>query len=207
RIQRKQRDGSYRIHHYYRCANNFPAEDHPTVRWKADQLEQAIITDLESFKMPDAETGQWFRTALEAAFADMHELRRSRQNVLLKRSSELTNMLDRLLTTYLAGTIDEATFNAKQTALKDELGEAEESLAELGKIEPAGVQPALSIFDFSQNAAEIWRRSNMSVRRRIIETISLNRHLSDTTLVTTKRKPFDALVERPSLQSSRDDRI
>src|SRR5262245_438880 len=87
------------------------------------------------------------------------------------------------------------------------LAEVEESLAELGRILPAGVQPAISIFDFSQNDAEIWRGSKMMARRRIIEAISLNRTLSDTTPVTTKRKPFDILVERPknSVESGRVD--
>ncbi len=46
RIRRKLRGGGVREHVYYRCANNHPGPDHPPVRWKAEDLEQAIVDDL-----------------------------------------------------------------------------------------------------------------------------------------------------------------
>jgi hypothetical protein len=78
-------------------------------------------------------------------------------------------------------------------------------LAELCELGAADVQAALAIFDFSQNAAEIWRGSKMPTRREVLESVSLNRTLSDASLSTTKRKPFDVLAERPSVQLSRGD--
>ena len=116
-------------------------------------------------------------------------------------------MQDRLLNAFLVGTIDEETLGAKQTELRDEAAQVDESLARLGDLGPADVLAALAVFDFSQNAAEIWRGSKMPVRREILESVSLNRTLSDLTLVATKRKPFDILAERPLLKKSRDDRI
>jgi site-specific DNA recombinase len=65
----------------------------------------------------------------------------------------------------------------------------------------------LAIFDWSQNAAEIWRGSNNAQRRDILDSVCLHRTLSDVSLVTTKRKPFDVLAERPLLKNSRGDRI
>ena len=41
RIRRKLKSGGVREHLYYRCANNHPGHDHPTVRWKSEDLEQA----------------------------------------------------------------------------------------------------------------------------------------------------------------------
>jgi hypothetical protein len=70
-----------------------------------------------------------------------------------------------------------------------------------------GTDAALAIFDWSQNAAEIWRGSNNDRRREILDSVCLNRTLSDVSLVTKKRKPFDVLVERPLLKESRGDWI
>jgi hypothetical protein len=55
RIKRKLKGGGVRPHDYYRCANNYPADDHPSVRWHADDLDDAILADLAKFKMPDDE--------------------------------------------------------------------------------------------------------------------------------------------------------
>lgn len=66
---------------------------------------------------------------------------------------------------------------------------------------------ALAIFEWSQNAAAIWRGSNNALKRDILDSVCLNRTLSDVSLVTTKRKPFDILAERPRFKESRGDRI
>ena len=55
---------------------------------------------------------------------------------------------------------------------------------------------ALSVFDFSQNFAGLWRCSNFASRRAILGCVSSNRLLSDTSLVLVKRGPFDFLLER-----------
>lgn len=207
RIKRKLKGGGVRVHDYYRCANNYPDDDHPSVRWRADDLEDAIIADLTTLKMPDDEVTEWFRESLQTAFADIGELQRNQRIALAKRQSELTNMNERLLNAFLAGSIDEPTFNAKLAALRDELAQLEESLGNAPSLEPVDVRAALAVFEFSQKVPEIWRGSKMLQKRRILETLSLNRIVGDVTLVLEKRKPFDELAKRPEIQLSRGDRI
>ncbi len=67
-------------------------------------------------------------------------------------------------------------------------------------------QRVLAVFDWSQKAAEIWRGSNTTARRQILDSICLNRTLNDVTLVTTKRKPFEFFVERLDLKKSRGNK-
>ncbi len=74
-----------------------------------------------------------------------------------------------------------------------------------GDVDPARGKTVLDVFDWSQKAAEIWRGSNTTARRQILDSICLNRQVSDVTLVTTKRKPFDFWVERLDLKKSRLD--
>ena len=61
----------------------------------------------------------------------------------------------------MAGTIDEAAFNTKSAQLKAEAPDLERGLEEWNRFDPRGGELALSVFDFSQNLAEIWRRSNL----------------------------------------------
>ena len=55
---------------------------------------------------------------------------------------------------------------------------------------------AVSTFDFSQQLAEIWEGSNWEGRRDLLESISLNRTISNATLCLQKRKPFAELAEQ-----------
>ena len=85
RIRRQRKDGSVREHIYYRCANNSPGEDHPKVRWRADDLEQAVLDDLAKMRMATPELAAWFRTELRAAVSDLTAYRRQQSKSLAKR--------------------------------------------------------------------------------------------------------------------------
>ena len=65
---------------------------------------------------------------------------------------------------------------------------------------------AASVIDWSQIAAEIWRGSNIAGRREILESVCLNRTLTDATLVPTMRKLFDVLAEGLVSENSRGDK-
>ncbi len=206
RIRRKLKGGGIREHIYYRCANNHPGPEHPRVRWKAEELKQAIVSDLAGLRF-EVEQTAWLRIQLSDAICDLTAHRRRQATAFTKRKSELATMQDRLLNAYLGGTIDEALYKSKSKELKAEAKNADESLAALGDVDPSRGKVALAIFDFAQNVAETWRHSNSSVRREILDLICLNRTLSDVNLCTTKRKPFDVFAERLDLKYSRGDKI
>ncbi len=140
-------------------------------------------------------------------FADITVAETERREALAKRRSELANMQDRLLNAFLQGLVDEAAFNAKSTELKAQLAEVERQLDGAGAVTEENGRLALSVFDFSQNLAGLWRGSNFASRRTILECVSSNRLLSGASLVLIKRRPFDYLAERPFLKKSRGDRI
>ena len=116
-------------------------------------------------------------------------------------------MQDRLLNAYLGGSIDEATFKGKGEDLNGQVATIDESLATVENVGAACAETALQVFDWSQQAAELWRGSNSAVRREILDTVCLNRTVSDVSLVTEKRKPFDVLAKRPDFKNSRGDTI
>ena len=207
RIKRKLKGGGVRVHDYYRCANNYPEADHPSVRWRADDLEDAIHADLETIRIPDDALADWFRMALQVTFRDIGDVQREQRIAQKKRLAEIEAMQERLLNAYLAGTIDEATLATRQTQLRDESATVAATLATCGDLGPEDVRTALGVFEFAQNAAQIWRGSKMDQKREILESVSLNRMLGDVTLVVAKRKPFDELAKRLEIQLSRGDTI
>src|SRR5690606_22161100 len=122
-----------------------------------------------------------------AAVTDLTAYRRRQAGALSKRKSELATMQDRLLNAYLAGTIDEAIYKAKSNELKAEAAKNDDAASKLGDVDPARSQRAAALFDWTQNAADIWRGSNNAVRRQILDAVCLNRTLSDVKLNATKR--------------------
>ncbi|MCO6454835.1 MAG: recombinase family protein [Pirellulaceae bacterium] len=207
RIRRKLKGGGVREHLYYRCANNHPGPDHPTVRWTAGDFEDAIVEDLDRMRLPTPGIAQWFRTAVSAALDDVTAYQRRQVTTLAKRKTELATMQDRLLNAYLAGTVEEVVYKAKTNELKGEAARADEELAKLGNVAPGRAEAALALFDWTQRAAVSWRGSNNATRREILESVCLNRTLGDVNLVAIKRKPFDVFAEGLEIQNSRGDRI
>jgi hypothetical protein len=137
---------------------------------------------------------------------DLTAYRRRQATSLAKRKTELVTMQDRLLNAYLAGTIEEVVYKAKSNELKAEMAKTEESLAQLGDVDPARGETAVELFDWTQRAAETWRGSNNSIRREILDLVCLNRTLGTVNLVTTKRKPFGEIAEGLKTEDSRGDR-
>lgn len=207
RIVRKQKNGNVHEYIYYRCGNVHPDEDHPVVRWREEQLEEAILTDLRSLRIEDEENRKWCRDKLVASMGDGVRLREERLKALRRRLVDLEAMQQRLLDAYLAGGVDKNTFTAKSTQFKDEIEKAQADV-QTSKAQPlTGFETVLEVFDLAQVAAERWEVLDKAGRRDILETILLKRTLSDTSLVTTKRKPFDVFAEGLLLKESRGDWI
>ena len=201
-IHRKLLHGGVREHLYYRCANNAPPKEHPPVRWKEGDLEATIQKDLETIRMPE-EIAEWFRRSIDEGFADAGLLQKQRKQALRKRKTELANMQERLLNTFLLGTIDEAAFQEKAANLKRQQAEVEEELGSDLPFNPEAPKLAFATLEFGQKAAHLWERSNWGVRKEILETVSLNRTISTASLCLPKRTPFDFLVERPFIRLGR----
>ena len=103
--------------------------------------------------------------------------------------------------------MDDVQYQAKSQELKAEATQTEATLGQLQAIDPRSGQTAVKLFDWTQNAAEIWRGSNTTTRRRILDLICLNRTAGDLSLCLEKRKPFDVFAERLNLKNSRDGGI
>lgn len=205
RIRRKLNDGGVRVHIYYRCANNHPDDDHPTIRWRESDLDAAVIAELESMRMPTAETGEWFRDTLDKAFSRLRGDQGQQKRILARKKVELERQSERLLSVYLEGHLDAGTYQDRSASLQGQIREVETGLSACGDLDPSCRDLAIRVFDFTQKAVELWRGSKIGGKQRILRAVSLNRTLSDVTLCLEKRKPFSLLTERLPVLSSRGD--
>ena len=206
-IRRKLKDGGVRLHTYYRCANNKPGDDHPTVRWREADLDKAVIAELESMRMPTPETGEWFRDTLDKAFGRLHSDHGQQKRILGRKKVELEKQSERLLSLYLDGHLDAGTYQDRSASLQGQIREVENGLSACGDLDPSCRDLAIQVFDFTQKAVDVWRGSKMSGKQRILRSVSSNRTLNDVSLCLTKRKPFSFLTERLPVRTSRGDRI
>ncbi len=207
RIRRKLTDGTVRVHNYYRCANNRPGDGHPRVRWKEADLENAIVEQLESMRLPTPELRDWFSEVMDAEFGRLRNDQNHQKRVLGRKKVELEKQNARLLSLYLEGHLDAGTYQDKSVSLQGQIAEVEKGIAACRDMESTSRDSAKKVFDFTQQAAEIWHGSKKAGKQRILRAISLNRTLSDTSLCIAKRKPFSFLTERLPVLTSRGDTI
>jgi len=173
---------------YYKCGNTH-LSGHPKARWREEDLEAAIIKELDSIRIPSPDIASWFRDCLEEAFSDITATRGQQQKVLAKRKSELANMQDRLLNGYLLGTIDETIYNMKSVELKRDAEGVDRQLDEAGNFDSSQKELALTVFDFSRKLVEIWQGSSFAARRDIFECVSSNRTIDSLSRQSRKEIP------------------
>ena len=106
-----------------------------------------------------------------------------------------------LLNAYLGGVIDEGAFGSKTDELRSEAEGVKTSLERCGDADASGGDMALRVFEGTQTLPEVWHGSKMATRREILESVTLNRTVSDVSLCTEKRKPFDFLAKAPLVQN------
>ncbi|HLX62906.1 MAG TPA: recombinase family protein [Planctomycetota bacterium] len=206
-IRRKLKCGGCNEHVYYRCGNDIQGDAHPRVRWNGEDVEEAILAELNKLKLPSHEVADWLKDVVNETLADETALRINRQTSMKKRESELKTKQQRLLDAFLEGNIEKDVFEAKNIEIRNELSRVQTAslsnttnTAEVGKI-------AEEVINIAQNAADRWRGSNWEARRELLDILSLNRTLDEGTLCLTWASPFDAFAEMASIDSSRGDWI
>ena len=114
---------------------------------------------------------------------------------------------DRLLNLRLLYEIDTSTYAQKATELRDKEPHLSLEIERLTRERYEIADIAVKAFELSQSLREKWFEADYAAQPRSLEMLCLNFSLDGVTLVTTIRKPFDMLAERPDLKNSRGERI
>ncbi|HYF49238.1 MAG TPA: hypothetical protein VEJ63_07530 [Planctomycetota bacterium] len=97
-----------------------------------------------------------------------------------KRETELEGQKSRLLDAFLSGAVEKDVYQAKNEQLMAEFGSVREKMAREVRVNAAFIEMAERAFDMAQNAAKTWMGSNSASRRELLQILSLNRELDET---------------------------
>jgi site-specific DNA recombinase len=202
----KRTKAGERVYNYYRCTY-YNVAGHPRTRVTEAELDRQVLAIFDRMRIEDETVRDWFREVLRSQTADAQQESRAQRAELQRQESLIVAQQDRLLTLRIDDHIDQETFAAKQTQLRDRLAKIKLQLDVLDRSHDETAELAAKVFELSQTLRQQWLMADYAAKRRILEIVFLNCRLDDATLVPTIRKPFDVLAEGLVSKNSRGNRI
>ena len=205
-VKTKQTKAGPKRYIYYRCTY-YNKGDHPRIRVREADFDSQVLAILNKMKIEDEGVRDWFRTVLASKTRDTQLDSLSQRHELQRQETLIVGQQDRLLNLRLADEIDEPTFAAKQTELRDRLSNLKLQLDVLDRSHDEYADLASRVFELSQSLSDKWLTADVLEKRQILEIVFLNCVLDDVTLCPTIRKPFDVLAKGLISKNSRGDKI
>lgn len=202
----KQSKSGPRQYTYYRCTH-YSAAGHPRHRVPEGELDQQVLDLFASMRIEEDGLRNWFGQVLQARRAARQQDDGARSAELERQLTSLRQQHDRLLNLRLQDEVDQSTFATKSAELRDRTRTLEDSMKDLAGGTGDSKQIAEKAFELSQSLTDKWLNASVQQKRQLLEIVCLNFSLDGVTLVPTMRKPFDILVEGPSVLLSRGNRI
>lgn len=205
-IKTKKTKTGTKQYSYYRCVY-YNRGDHPRIRVREADLDQQVLEIFAKMRIEDEEVRDWFRMVLASQTKDSQAESKAQRAELSRQESLLIAQQDKLLDMRLREDIDQDTYAAKQTQLRDRLASIKLQRDALDRSHDEVADLASRVFELSQTLTQKWLSADVFEKRRILEIVFLNCTLDDVTLCPTIRKPFDILAEGLISKNSRGDRI
>ncbi|MFN3160509.1 MAG: recombinase family protein [Rubinisphaera brasiliensis] len=204
-ITKKTKNGN-RYYTYYRCTY-YNKGDHPRIRLPESKIESQVLAIFDKMKVENEKVRDWFRLVLASQTKDAQTDSLAQRAELQRQETLLVQQQDRLLNMRLNDEIDQDTFAAKHTELRDRLANIKLQLDVVDRSHDETAELAAKVFELSQTLKQQWLTADYTAKRRLLEIVFLNCTLDDVTLCPTIRKPFDVLAKGLISEKSRSDKI
>jgi site-specific DNA recombinase len=191
---------------YYRCSK-YSRDGHPRIRLREKELDGQVFHLFDKLRIQDEGIRDWFAKVLRARTRKSEEDREAQTAESNRQLTSLRNQQDQLLNLRLLQKIDDQTFAAKHTELRDRIAELTDKVQTSDRDGTKQAELAAKAFELSQSLKEKWLTSETARKRQLLRITCLNWSLVGVTLVPTIRKPFDILAEGLVLNNSRGDKI
>ena len=191
---------------YYRCSK-YTSNDHPRVRVKEDDLDQQVLALFDRIRIEDDGVRDWFVKILRARTRASQKDTEQQVAEINRQLTSLRKQQERLLNLRLLEEIDETTFAAKNTELRDRIAQLNLKVEASDRHRADHGEIAIRVFELSQELRNKWLRADRRAKRQLLDIVCLNFSLNGVSLVPTMRKPFDVLAEGLESAKSRDDWI
>jgi hypothetical protein len=198
----KQTKSGEREYVYYRCSG-YRVAGHPRPRVTEADLDRQVLALFGRMRIEDDGVREWFRAVLQSQTRDAVAETSTQRGELVRQLTLLANQQDRLLNMRLADQVDEDTFAAKHTELRDRTASIKPQIDVLDRSRDETAELAVKVFELSHTLRQQWLTADYATKRRILEIVCSNCTLVDATLCPTIRKPFDVLAEGLVTKDSR----
>ena len=191
---------------YYRCTK-YTRSGHPRVRLTQAQLDEQVLALFDRLRIEEEDVRDWFARVLRARTQESQRDAEEQLTELNRQVTLLRKQQDQLLNLRLLEEIEQATFAAKHTELRDRISHLTLQIEarDRGRAEKGEI--AIKAFELSQTLTEKWLNADYRAKRQLLNILCLNFSLEDVTLVPTIRKPFDVLAKGLISKDSRGERI
>ncbi len=190
----KKTKSGQRDYLYYRCTK-YNKPGHPRTRVTEAELDHQVLALFDKMRIEDESVRDWFRAVLASKTKDAQADTRAQRAELQRQETMIAAQQDRLLNLRIDDQIDEATFNRKQTEMRDRLSAIMLQLEILNRTRDENAEITSKVFELSQTLRQRWLIANYAEKRKILEIVWLNCRLIDGSLSPQIRKPFDVVVE------------
>lgn len=153
-VQKKGPRGT-KTYRYYRCAG-YTAPGHPRVRLQEKVLDEQMLAFFDKLRIQDEKARHWFARVLRERTRGQQQASQEQLAELNRQLTLLRKQQDQLLNLRLLEEIDQDTFAAKGTELRDRIARLsiEVEAHDRGRAEQGEI--ALAAFELSQTLKEKW---------------------------------------------------
>jgi hypothetical protein len=187
---------------YYCCAR-YNKPGHPRVRLREEELDEQVLGLFARIRIQDDKVRDWFGSVLRARTRDDQEATESRIAELNRQVTLVREQQDQLLNLRLLEEIDEGTFAAKATELRDRLASLTLQIesCDRGRAEKAEI--AVKAFELSQTLTEKWlaadsRAKHQNLGNHLFELFSGRRNSRSSNENTLRRSRRRACFSKQS---------
>jgi site-specific DNA recombinase len=168
-------------------------------------LDQQVLALFDKLRVEDEEVRDWVLRVLRDRTREEQDHTRDQRAELQRQLTLMQRQRDQLLNLRLLEEIEADTFAAKDTELRDRVGQIKLQIEVLDRNHDEDADIAIKAFELSQRLTSKWLTADYAAKRQILEIVCLNWRLEDVTLIPTMRKPFDVLAEGLLSKESRGD--
>ena len=181
---------------YYRCSQLRTVPGHNKAwRFPEKHFDQQILALFAEMKVAEPEVRDWFVDVLKEKVGIVQQQETARLDEIRRTTIKLEGKKRRLLSMRLNEEIDSETYASEDRQMRDQLAELRLRLEAEHTASADDGTMAVKCFELSQALTERWLTADVRAKRQILEIVGSNYRMEGTTLVVTKRKPFDLLAE------------
>jgi DNA invertase Pin-like site-specific DNA recombinase len=184
-------------HIYYRCHNRAfksPATC-PKTSVREEELEDAVLSTLAGLRLNDAEV-YLAQKHLDHERGVINERAATMRNALTLRRKQIAARISSLTDLLLDGTIEEPLFQQKRSDLLLQQGSIDEKLREADAGVSANTNHARRAVELAKDASLLYCRASIENKRRLLNILLSNLHVSGKKIEITLSVPFRTIAER-----------